>query len=217
MTISADFVSDFPVVPKAVVVVVLAGGRSRRMGGGLKCLRDLAGKNLLRRVLDRLPETVGAVVLNANDRSEQIAAFGLPVMPDQDPDARLGPLAGILAGMDWASHQDGARWILAVPSDAPFVPRDLLDRLSGSVARNQAPLAVAASAGRLHPVVGLWSLSLRAELHRALTESGERKVGTVVRAFGAAIVDWPAVPHDPFLNINTPEDLAGAERNLSAQ
>ncbi len=216
MKTSPGRTTDIPVRPEAVVVVVLAGGRWRRLGGGIEGLKDLGGRNLLSHVLARLPESVGAVILNANDVSDQIASFGLPIVPDLDPEARLGPLAGVLAGLEWASRQDWARWVLAVPSDAPFLPPDLLVRLSHAVARDRAPVAVAASAGRLHSVVGLWSLCLREDLSRALIEDGERKVGSVVRALGAATVDWPVQPHDPFLNINTPEDLSWAEQILDA-
>ena len=166
MTPSPDRIPDIPIRPESVVVVVLAGGRSRRMGGGIKGLKALGGATLLQHVLDRLPNSVGAIILNANDTSDHIEPFGLPIVPDDDPAARLGPLAGVLAAMEWASRRNWARWVLSVPSDAPFLPFDLLERMSEAVARDRAPVAVAASAARLHSVVGLWSLSLRDDLRR---------------------------------------------------
>jgi molybdopterin-guanine dinucleotide biosynthesis protein A len=209
--------ADFSVRPETVIAVVLAGGRSRRMGGGLKALEEIAGRSLLARVLDRLPDTLGAVVLNVNEASPQIAQFGLPVITDEDPDARLGPLAGILAGLEWAEACGSARWLLVVPSDAPFLPRDLLERLADGVARDHVPLAVAGSAGRVHPVIGLWSTGLRGQLRRALVEDGERKAGRVVEALGAINVPWSAEPFDPFMNINAPTDLLLAERIVTLQ
>ena len=185
--------------------VILAGGRSRRMGGGDKCLLPLAGRAVLDHVIERIRPQVGALALNANGDAARFAAFGLPVVADDAADF-AGPLAGILAALDWASATlPGASAVLTVPADTPFLPRDLVARL----AQAGAP-ALAVSAGRVHPVVGLWPLALRADLHAALREEGVRKVEDWTRRLGAAVAAFETVPVDPFFNVNTPGDLARA-------
>lgn len=192
--------------------VVLAGGLSRRMGGGDKALRPLAGKPMLAHVLDRAAPQVGAMVLNANGDSSRFAAFGLPCVADSVP-GFAGPLAGILAGLDWAAaHAPDAEFVASFPSDAPFLPRDMVRRLYD--ARDGAALAIASSAGRTHPVCGLWSVVLRDDLRRALTAEDIRKVETWILRHKKVVVDFACDPIDPFFNANAPEDLARAEALL---
>lgn len=194
-----------------IIGLILAGGLSRRMGGGDKALVPLAGRTLLQRVTDRLAPQVETLVLNANGDA---ARFGstLPIVPDAMPD-HPGPLAGLLAGLDHVAEQrPGAEWLLAVPGDCPFLPADLAARLFA--ARGPAPAAFAASGGRRHPVVGLWRVAARGPL-RHLLEGGERRVGRFAAAAGAVEVDWPVEPYDPFFNINTPDDLDEARRILT--
>ena len=196
----------------AIFGLILAGGLSRRMGGGDKSLTRLGGRTLLERVAARLAPQVGALALNANGDP---ARFGiaLPVIPDSMPD-HPGPLAGVLAGLDHiAAHHPAMEWLLTAPADCPFLPADLATRLLA--ARGAAPVVMAASGERHHPVVALWHAGLRAELRRAL-EDGERRVGFWAAQQGAATVEWPAAPFDPFANVNTPDDLAGAERIIAA-
>lgn len=188
-----------------LVAVVLAGGLARRMGGGDKTLLELGGRTLLDHVLERLRPQVDAVALNANGDPARFARFGLPVLPDPML-GRPGPLAGVLAGMRWARGL-GADSLLTVPGDTPFLPPDLVARL-----RAAGGLACAASGGRAHPVVALWPLDLEAALAAALA-AGERRLGVWAAAQGMARVAWEGTP-DPFLNINTPEDLAEARRAL---
>jgi molybdenum cofactor guanylyltransferase len=192
--------------------VVLAGGLARRMGGGDKMHIRVGGATILERIIDRLFAQCDGMTINANAAPERFADIGLPVMADSVPD-RPGPLAGILAGLDRAQlftpHKD---WVVSVPSDCPFLPRDLVARLHDARTTAGAQLACAASGGRQHPVVGLWPVSLREDLRRALTTEGVRKVGEWSARYALAVARWPTEPVDPFFNINTPDDVAAAER-----
>lgn len=199
------------------VGVILAGGLAQRMGGGDKCLLELAGRTLLDHVKDRLAPQVGTVILNANGDPGRFASYGLPVVADTVPDF-AGPLAGVLAGMDWARcHLPQTEWILTVAADTPFLPRDLARRLQAAAENERAPLAVACSAGRRHPVFALWSVALMDDLHRAVADDGVRKIVAWTDRYRVARVDFDAAPIDPFFNINTPEDLVTAERFAEAR
>ncbi len=192
--------------------VVLAGGLSRRMGGGDKALRLLAGKPMLGHVLDRAARQVGALVLNANGDSSRFAEFGLPCVADSVP-GFAGPLAGVLAGLDWAAtHVPEAQFVASFPADAPFLPRDMVRRLYD--ARDGAAIAIASSGGRTHPVCGLWPVALRDDLRRALTVEDIRKVETWIARHKSVAVDFAVDPIDPFFNANAPDDLARAEALL---
>ena len=183
--------------------VILAGGLARRMGGGDKTLHHLAGQPILAHIIARLRPQLASLVLNANGDPARLAPFGLPILPDTIP-GHPGPLAGILAGLDHAAAL-GLDWIVTAPADAPFLPLDLAARLHA--ARGTAPMAIAASAGRTHPVAALWPVTMRATIRAALA-AGQHKVAAATQA--AAIATWPDHPIDPFLNINTPDDLARA-------
>lgn len=187
----------------AVPAVILAGGLSRRMGGGDKCLLRLGDRTLLAHVIDRIRPQVAALALNANGDAARFAGFGLPVLADDHADF-AGPLAGILAALDWAAAS-GAAAVLTVPADTPFLPRDLVARLAAA-----GVPALARSRGRTHPVVGLWPVGLRDGLRAALREEGLRKVEDWTARLGPALVEYAAMPEDPFFNINTPDDLAHA-------
>jgi len=191
--------------------VLLAGGLSRRMGGGDKSLRVLAGETILERVIARARPQVAALVLNANGDPARFAAFGLPVVADSIPDF-AGPLAGVLAGLDWAAvNVAGASHVASFATDAPFLPTDLVSRLAEAVEDGRHNLACAASNGRRHPVFGLWPLALREDLRAAL-RSGVRKVDQWTARHRLAAVEFAAEPWDPFFNANTPEDLIKGEQ-----
>jgi molybdenum cofactor guanylyltransferase len=192
--------------------VILAGGFARRMGGGDKPLREIGGRSILARIIERLEAQCECLLLNANGDPKRFASFGLPVIADGVAD-HPGPLAGILAALDWAAaNRPGAQWILSVPGDCPFLPRDLVARLSQDLHAQGAELAVASSRGRSHPVIGLWSVALREALRQALVVEGLRKVDGWTARYAVATVAWPAEPIDPFFNANTADDLAEAER-----
>ena len=201
----------YPVIGP-IIGVILAGGRAERLGGGDKSLRAVGGKAILARVIERVRPQVDDLVLNANGDPARFAALGLPVVPDSIPDF-AGPLAGVLAGLDWAAtHHPQVHYIVTVPADGPFVPRDLVRHLADTLATEDAELVTAASGGQTYPVVGLWPVTLRTALHDALTKEGVRKVDAWTRRFRRAIATFPGEPVDPFFNANTPEQLAEAER-----
>lgn len=188
--------------------VILAGGLARRMGGGDKPLVEIAGRPILQHAIDRLTPQCAALAINANGDPARFSAFGLPVVADS-VEGFAGPLAGVLAGMDFAAAR-GASDVLSAPGDTPFLPADLLSRLEDARRRTGARIAVAASIGRTHHAVALWPVALRDELRRALVEEGERKVSAFIARYSNAVVEWPADPYDPFFNVNRPEDLACA-------
>ncbi len=192
--------------------VILAGGLARRMGGGDKALLDVGGQPMLAHVIRRLAPQVAGVVLNANGDAARFAGFGLPVLPDSVA-GFPGPLAGVLAGMDWAARQ-GASHVVTAAADTPFLPGDLVARLGAAADAVHEPIALAATASGLHPTFGLWPVSLRADLRLAL-EAGTRKVAAWALGEGAARATFPDSPHDPFFNINTPQDLAEARLRLA--
>jgi len=195
------------------IAVILAGGLSRRMGGGDKGLRLLGGKPILRHVIERVVPQVGRTILNANGDPARFAEFGLPVVPDSLPDFP-GPLAGVLAGMDWArANVPDATHVATVAGDSPFVPRDLVARMAAEIPA--AEIVSVRSAGQDYPIVGLWPVSLADDLRKAMVEEQMRKVDRWTARYRLAIVDFAAEPVDPFFNANAPEDLAEAERLLS--
>lgn len=195
--------------------VVLAGGLSRRMGGGDKCLRTLAGRPLLRHVIDRLAPQVDVVAINANADTPPYADFDASVFADSVP-GFAGPLAGVLSALDWAATQTPPYdWVVTVPCDAPFIPRDLAMRLFRAVTDDGADMACTRSRGRDHPVVGLWPVALREPLRRALEGEGVRKVDRWTARYNLARAAFDDGAVDPFFNVNTPDDLAEAERLLT--
>ncbi|MBV9741374.1 MAG: molybdenum cofactor guanylyltransferase MobA [Hyphomicrobiales bacterium] len=196
---------------ESTVAVLLAGGLARRMGGGDKPLRKIGEKTLLAHVIERLRPQCDALMLNANGERERFSAFGLPVVADSI-EGFAGPLAGVLAGLDWtAAHASASGYVVSVATDTPFLPPDLVTRLHASRAAAEARLASAASGGRTHPVIGLWPVDIREELRRALLEEGVRKIDLFTARHKLAIAEWPVLPYDPFFNTNAPDDLAKAE------
>jgi molybdopterin-guanine dinucleotide biosynthesis protein A len=191
---------------------VLAGGLAQRMGGGDKALLRIGSATILDRLLDRLaPHCVG-ILINANGDPRRFAEFGLPVVPDSVGDF-AGPLAGILAGLDWvAERAPSVEWVVSAPGDCPFLPRDLVARLHAARAEAGTTLACAQSGDWRHPVVALWRVGLRHDLRTALVQEGLRKIEVWTARHGVALATWPDKPVDPFFNVNTPADLAEADR-----
>lgn len=194
-----------------VLGVILAGGKSSRMGGGDKCLAMLQGQTLIARAIARARPQVEALILNANGDAARFAEYGLLVIPDGVA-GFAGPLAGILSALEYARvHHPHSTHVASFASDTPFFPLDLVARLQSVCAEANAPLACAASGGRMQPVFGLWPVSLTDDLRQALTRENLRKVDAWTARHNAALADYSTDPFDPFLNINTPEDLAMAE------
>ncbi|WP_020592021.1 molybdenum cofactor guanylyltransferase MobA [Kiloniella laminariae] len=202
-----------------VAGIILAGGLARRMGGGDKSLKLLAGQTLLQRVLDRIRPQIGPLAINANGDPSRFADNDLPVAADV-LEGNPGPLAGILTGMEWVTeHHPEIKWLVSVPCDAPLIPLDLVRQLKSAAGREKLPLACAVSRGRNHPVVGLWSVDLRADLRRAMVEDELRKVDLWTARHGVAEasfedLDIAGQKVDPFFNANKPGDLTEIEAFL---
>lgn len=204
--------TDIP--PPPTFGLVLAGGQARRMGGGDKARIKIGKSTIIDRVLATLSGQCVDIIINANGDPTRFADTGCVVVADSVPDF-AGPLAGILAGLDYLAEQDnGVEWMLSVPGDCPFLPDDMVERLHEARRKMGAgvPLACARSGEWRHPVVGLWPLALREDLRKALFDEGLHKIEIWTARHGIAIADWPDQPVDPFFNVNTPEDAAKAEK-----
>ena len=200
-----------------ILGVILAGGQARRLGGGDKALVELGGRPLLAHAIDRLAPQVSRIVINANGDTSRFGSFGLPVVADS-VEGFAGPLAGVLAGLDWAAENaPECEWVVSVATDAPFFPDDLAARLVAASETENADLACAESGGRNHPVFGLWPVRLRDDLRRALVEEGIRKVDAWTARHRLAVASFPAPVVDPFFNINRPEDVAAAAEIFTKQ
>ncbi|MFG1476501.1 molybdenum cofactor guanylyltransferase MobA [Xanthobacter agilis] len=200
--------------------LILAGGHGRRMSaaaspsGALpKPLMPLSGRPLIAHVIARMAPQVAGLAINANDPSELFAAFGLPVIPDTVAE-RPGPLAGVLAGLEWLERESPGTPLVTVAADTPFLPDDLVSRLIHRYAET-AEVVCAGSAGQMHHVIAVWPQAARAPLAVALA-AGQRKVGLLLATLGAVTESWDTANGDPFFNVNTPEDLAAAESRSPA-
>ncbi len=202
-----------------VTGTLLAGGLSRRMGGGDKALKPIEGRPMLAYVIARMAPQVCRLVINANGDPARFSAFGLPIVADP-LEGHVGPLAGVLAGLQWTARvEPRARWTVTTPSDAPFLPRNLVARLLAAAEGDEQTIVLAQSGGRLHPVVGLWPVALAADLEAALRD-GVRKVldwterhKTRTAQFAPEVIGGEEV--DPFFNANRPDELAEACRLMA--
>ena len=186
------------------------------MGGGDKCLQELAGKTLLTRIVERVRGQVTTLVLNANGDRARFADFNLPVAPDV-VEGFAGPLAGVLTGLEWArAHAPACAYVATFACDAPFVPQDLVMRLAAARTEQRADMACAVSDGRDHPVFGLWPVRLAGDLRRALVDEDIRKVDVWTARYRLARVEFEADPVDPFFNVNRPDDFTAAEGLLES-
>ncbi len=199
-----------------MIGIVLAGGRATRMGGGDKGERPIGGAPVLERVVATLRAQCDHVVINANGDPARFARLGCVVVPDAIG-GQPGPLAGVLAGLDHAAETHPEQpFVLTVPTDTPFLPHDLVARLQDKRVADRAEIVCAASGGGahadVHPVIALWSVALRDAIRRAVVDDGVRRVRDLLARHAVATVAWPVLPLDPFFNINSPDDLAAAER-----
>ena len=194
------------------VGVILAGGSASRLEGGDKGLREIAGRTILDRISTTLRSQCDALIINAHPGNERLRHYADAVASD-DVAGQPGPLAGILAGLDWmAMHRPDAAFAVTVPTDSPFLPGDLVERLRQVQARADVPIACARSRGRTHHVTALWSVALRQDLRSALVNEDVRQVRRFVERHAHAHADWLVKAYDPFFNVNTPDDLQEAER-----
>jgi molybdenum cofactor guanylyltransferase len=203
-----------------VVGLLLAGGKSSRMGGGDKCLRVLAGKPILACIIDRLKSQVSEIVINANGDASRFAAYGLTVVADSIV-GFVGPLAGVHAGLQWVkANRPDTTHVVTIATDTPFFPLDLVSRFCLE-ARDDSTLLVARSDEGVHPVIGLWPVTLAPAIEDFLKRE-KRKVGQFAdeqRAFQMYFpnVEIGAMLIDPFFNINEPEELARANTLMKGQ
>ena len=203
-------------VEGSVCGLLLAGGQSRRMGGGDKCLQTLNGKSLLARVIKCARPQVDHIILNANGDVARFDSYGLTVVRDV-VDGFAGPLAGILTGLEWVrENRPDCHWVASFACDAPFIPDNLVSRLSDAIAEKNGALVCASSNGRDQPVFGLWPVALAGDLRSAVVKEGIRKVDIWTGRYNLVRANWSIDPIDPFLNINRPSDLAEAEKVLRA-
>jgi molybdopterin-guanine dinucleotide biosynthesis protein A len=198
--------------------LILAGGQSRRMGGGDKSLLGLGDGKLLDHIVSRLAPQVEPLALNANGDPARFARFGLPVLADTI-EGFAGPLAGILTGLEWASANRHGSAIVTVAGDTPFLPGDLVERLALAADGNPGVIAVARSDGKRHPTFALWPVALRDAMRHFLVDEDNRRVSAFIDRHEFVEVEFPMLRFgqhdvDPFLNINTPDDLVQAERLL---
>jgi molybdenum cofactor guanylyltransferase len=213
--VNADAVQPVSPDRDATLGLILDGGLARRMGGADKGLVALAGRPMLMHVIERLRPQCTALAISANGDAARFAAFGLPVVADDPPDFS-GPLAGVLSGLEYCARTPRLTHVATLPADAPFAPENFVARLHEARRASGAPIAVAASGGRVHHVAALWPVELAAELRSAFADEGLRKVESLLARFRVAIVQWPAEPIDPFFNVNTPDDLERAEALIRA-
>ena len=190
------------------------------MGGGDKPLFPLGKGRLIDHVAARLKPQVATLAINANGDPARFSGVDLPVFADSVPDY-AGPLAGILAGLEWTATQTDCRSLLSAAGDTPFFPGDLVERLAAAAHNQPGVIAVASSAGRWHPTFALWPLGLRDALRHFLVDEDNRRVSAFIERHGFVAVEFPTVeadgePIDPFFNVNTRDDLAVAERLLQS-
>ncbi|MBT3660774.1 MAG: molybdenum cofactor guanylyltransferase MobA [Rhodospirillaceae bacterium] len=197
-----------------IVGVLLAGGLSRRMGGGDKSLMELGGDTILARVVKRAQPQVKTLILNANGDPGRFEGFGLPVVEDVIG-GFAGPLAGILTGMTWTlKNAPEATWMASFATDAPFLPENLVARLVDAVENSDQDIACAMSAGRTHPVFALWRVALKDDLRLAMEDEDMRKIDRWTSRYRVAHVDFDVEQFDPFFNVNRPENLDEATKFL---
>lgn len=194
--------------------MILAGGLSRRMGGGAKFLEMLGEKTVLEHIIDRVHPQVGDILINSNMTLEG-ARF--PVRSDVI-EGHHGPLAGVLTGLEYFAEQGSkATHMLSIPADAPFIPEDLVERLVGGLSASPHSIVMACSMERIHPVIGLWPFALANDLRKAVVDEGLRKILVFAERYTLTSVRWSEEEGDPFYNINRPEDMEAARERMASE
>lgn len=202
---------------KDAVGVILAGGQARRMGGVDKALIPLGGMTLIERAVARASVQVSDLLINANGDPKRFAHLGLPVVPDP-VGGFVGPIAGVLAGFEWMrANRPEARWLASFACDCPFFPMDMVERLVAKALGERAKVAVAESGAQHHPVFAVWSAEISATPDDVLVKRGLRKMDDFIATLPNVRVRFDTDPIDPFVNINTPEELALAEDYIVEQ
>ncbi|MBT7956697.1 MAG: molybdenum cofactor guanylyltransferase MobA [Rhodospirillaceae bacterium] len=198
-----------------VIGVILAGGQSRRFGGGDKFIRELKGEPLVDRVIERVRPQTSQMIISSNAETPHLTKFRLPIVADVI-EGQAGPLAGILSGMEWTrENASDCDWIVSFPTDAPFVPLDLVAQMHEQAVADDAEIVCAASGGRTHPVCALWRVNLAGNLRQVMEEEEMRKIDLWTARHRLSVLEFSDQPYDPFFNINRPEDLEQAETILA--
>lgn len=193
------------------VGVILAGGQSRRMGGGDKCLLYLHEKTLVQHTLDRAKPQVNTLLLNCNGEEARFNFVGLPIVKDIFEGWR-GPLAGIHASLNWmAENHPSSKWLASFAADTPFFPEDLVARLLEHAEKNGCEVVVATHKNEMQPLFALWNISLLHKLEGHLQNNGNPKMQAWIKSQEYICVEFEKVYQDPFFNINTPADYDAAE------
>jgi molybdopterin-guanine dinucleotide biosynthesis protein A len=195
-----------------IIGAIIAGGQSRRMGGREKAFLELAGKPVILHVIEQLEPQVDQLVINANGEPARFSEFGLEVVPDSLTSLTT-PLAGLHAALQFTKSVDGDV-LVTVPSDTPFLPFNLVARLLEKIGINGA--AIADSGGQEHYIIGAWKTELLSDLESATARDNLFRVKDWANRVAAQKVEWPVEPHDPFFNVNAPEDLQAAEKIVSS-
>ena len=199
------------------VGVILAGGQSRRMGGVDKALIPLGGTTLIERAIARASVQVPDLIINANGDLKRFAHLGLPLVPDPIG-GFVGPIAGIFAGLEWMRRErPKAHWLASFSCDTPFFPMNMVERLIAKASGDRAKVAVAQSGSQDHPVFAVWSADISVSPEDILMKRGLRKMDDFIATLPNVRVRFDTDPIDPFVNINTPEDLAHAEDYIVEQ
>jgi molybdenum cofactor guanylyltransferase len=199
---------------KSVIGVILAGGQSRRFGGGDKFLKELNGKLLIDHVIERVSLQTSHLIINSNSNVALFKSQNFPIIPDSI-EGYAGPLAGILTGMEWVSRfKPQCEWIITFPSDAPFIPLDSVEKMIKCAEEERANIVCSASNGRTHPVCALWQVGLAEDLRKAIINEEIRKIDLWTARYRSSVVEFSDQPFDPFFNINRPGDLERAEEIL---
>ena len=194
---------------KKIIFVILAGGESKRFGGGFKTLSKINGKSIFIRILEKLKKNEIEILINANQNHEEFQKSKLPIIKDKK-EGFLGPLAGIHSSISWCLKEyKDKEWIFTVPSDTPFLPENLLDKFCNKLEQN-IEILVARSNNKVHPVISMWNVNLLNSLEKELSQKN-RKIMTWVEKHNFDYVDFDYKIFDPFFNINTINDLKRAE------
>ena len=199
-----------------VIGVILAGGQSRRFGGGDKFLKKLNGNLIIDHVINRLQSQTDELIINSNSSANLFREQGLAVVPDTIK-GFAGPLAGILTGMEWVlQNRSNCEWIATFPSDAPFIPLNCVKEMQTCAKAEKSDIVCTSSGQRTHPVCGLWNVKLAPILRKGMINEGIRKIDLWTSRHQLSIIKFPDHPYDPFFNINRRDDLEQAEKIIKS-
>ena len=196
---------------KKICAVIMTGGKSSRMGGGIKTLIQFNKKIIFERILESLQNQINNIIINNNDMSYQFKKYNLPIIEDKIK-GYLGPLAGIHASLEWVSKNlKNIEWIVSIPGDTPFIPDNLVEKLYNKAKSYKKNIIIAKSNEKIHPIIGIWNVNLLQKLEKAILE-GERKIIIWAKKNQLDYQEFVNDRYDPFFNINYNEDIDTAKK-----